>query len=96
MQFSRYSNKDFRILGPLEGHGDSDKDLVHASDASQKIPPPTAVARLVHRVDEQVNMVRHEDVSEDSEVVEFGSFVYSFGEEFADLVVLEICVAVKR
>ncbi len=50
---------------------------------------------LVHRVNEHMNMVGHEYVGKDNEVVEFSGFVYSFGYEFANLVILEIWLAVK-
>ncbi len=50
---------------------------------------------LVHRVDEQMTMIGHKYVSEDNEVVEFGSFVYSLFQEFADLVILEIRLAME-
>ena len=42
-----------------------------------------------------MNMIGHKYVSQDNEVVEFGSFVYSPGQEFADLVLLKIWLAIE-
>ena len=42
-----------------------------------------------------MNMVRHEDVGQDGEIVEFCGFIYPYCQEFADLVVLEIWLSMK-
>ena len=45
------------------------------------------VVNLVNRVDEHVNVVGHEDIGKNGEIVFDGSFVKSLDEEFADAIV---------
>ena len=52
------------------------------------------VIDFVHRTNEQVNMIGHEDIGKDNETVLLRGFVDAFGKEFTDLVVLEIGFAV--
>ena len=52
------------------------------------------VIDFVHRPNEEVNVIVHEDIGKNDEVVRLSGLVDSSGEEFTDLVVLEIRLAV--
>lgn len=51
------------------------------------------VVDLVHWVDEHVNVIGHEDISEDGEVVVFRCFGDAFGQGFTDSIVEQVLAA---